>query len=135
MITRLTFGRREVQDIAILPEHVDLLNSRNGLDVQLLQGSLEFLVILSPGRLGFPHDLSPDSPLSTYLTARNKSLAQIFGPRLAQNTRFELTDPVGGSLRLQLSEFGGVHRVWCRGSGLTTGGWNFGGLGRREKRD
>lgn len=73
-ITRLTFGCREVQDIAVLPEHVDFLNTRNGLDVQLLQRSLELLVILSTGRFRFPHDLAAHSPLSTYLTARNLSL-------------------------------------------------------------
>jgi hypothetical protein len=61
-----------VQNIAVLPEHVDFLNSRDGLHIQLLQSSLELLVILSTGRFGFPHDFSSDSPLSTYLTARNR---------------------------------------------------------------
>jgi hypothetical protein len=34
-----------VDDVAVLLEHVDLLNSLDGLDVQLLEGGLELLVV------------------------------------------------------------------------------------------
>jgi hypothetical protein len=45
-----------VQDVAILLEHVNFLDALDGLHVQLLEGSLELLVILARW-LGFPHDL------------------------------------------------------------------------------
>lgn len=38
-------GRGEVDDVAVRLEHVDLLDSLDGLDVELLQGSLELLVV------------------------------------------------------------------------------------------
>lgn len=41
----LTTGVGEVDDVAVLLEHVDLLNALDGLDVQLLEGGLELLVI------------------------------------------------------------------------------------------
>jgi len=41
----LTAGVGEVDDVAVLLEHVDLLNSLDGLDVHLLKGGLELLVI------------------------------------------------------------------------------------------
>jgi hypothetical protein len=41
----LTTGVGEVDDVAILLEHVDLLNALDGLDVQLLESGLELLVI------------------------------------------------------------------------------------------
>lgn len=34
-----------MDDVAVLLEHVDLLNSLDGLDVQLLEGGLELLVV------------------------------------------------------------------------------------------
>jgi hypothetical protein len=42
-----------VDDVAILLEHVDLLNTLDGLDVQLLEGGLELLVV----GIGGPVDL------------------------------------------------------------------------------
>ena len=138
-ITRLTFGCREVQDIAVLPEHVNLLHAGDGLDVQLLERALELLVVLSTSRLCFPDDLSAHGTLSTYSSARARKAKRdhfrFRRPIFAQNTRLELTDPVGRGRSLELSQFRGVHRVECWGSGLTTGGWDFGGLGRREKRN
>jgi hypothetical protein len=41
----LTLGVGEVDDVAILLEHVDLLNSLDGLDVHLLESGLELLVV------------------------------------------------------------------------------------------
>lgn len=63
---KLTFGCGEMQHIAILPEHVNLLNARNGLHVKLLQSTLQLFVILSSRWLRLPHDLPTHGPLSTY---------------------------------------------------------------------
>lgn len=41
-----TLGGREVDDVAVGLEHVDLLNCLDGLHVQLLESSLELLVIV-----------------------------------------------------------------------------------------
>jgi hypothetical protein len=41
----LTTGVGEVDNVAVLLEHVDLLNALDGLDVQLLESGLELLVI------------------------------------------------------------------------------------------
>lgn len=41
-----TLGGREVDDVAVGLEHVDLLNGLDGLHVQLLESSLELLVIV-----------------------------------------------------------------------------------------
>ena len=41
----LTTGVGEVDDVAVLLEHVDLLDALDGLDVQLLESGLELLVI------------------------------------------------------------------------------------------
>jgi hypothetical protein len=40
-----TLGSSEVDDVAVRLEHVDLLNGLDGLSVELLQLSLELLVI------------------------------------------------------------------------------------------
>ena len=40
-----TAGGGEVDDVAVLLEHVDLLDGLDGLDVHLLEGGLELLVI------------------------------------------------------------------------------------------
>lgn len=45
-----TFRSGEVDDVSVFLEHVDLLDCLDGLDVQLLEGSLELLVVGS-GRL------------------------------------------------------------------------------------
>jgi hypothetical protein len=64
---RLTLWCGKVDDVAVLLEHVDLLNGLDGLDVQLLQGLLELLVIA--GRAGgSPLDLSPWGALATIST-------------------------------------------------------------------
>lgn len=41
----LTLGSGKVDDVAVALEHVDLLNRLDGLDVELLQGALELLVV------------------------------------------------------------------------------------------
>ena len=40
-----TLWCREVDDVAVALEHVDLLNCLDGLDVELLQRSLQLLVV------------------------------------------------------------------------------------------
>lgn len=53
-----------MDDVAVALEHVDLLDLGDGLDVELLQGSLELLVVGSrPGRGAL--DLSPGGTLAT----------------------------------------------------------------------
>ena len=49
----LTTGSTEVDDVAVLLEHVDLLDTLDGLDIQLLQGGLQLLVV----GVGGPVDL------------------------------------------------------------------------------
>lgn len=53
-----TLGGREVDDIAVRLEHVDLLYRLDGLDVHLLQSSLK-LPVVGAGRLVGLLDLSP----------------------------------------------------------------------------
>jgi hypothetical protein len=43
---KLTLGGREVNDVAITLEHVDLLDGLDRLGVQLLESGLELLVII-----------------------------------------------------------------------------------------
>jgi len=52
-----------VQDVAVLPEHVDLLHACDRLHVQLLERALELLVVLRVCGLRFAHDLSPHGAL------------------------------------------------------------------------
>lgn len=59
-----TLGGREVDDVAVLLEHVDLLNGLDGLGVELLQGGLELLVVRA-GAGGRPLDLATGRPLAT----------------------------------------------------------------------
>lgn len=44
-----TLGVGEVNDVSVLLEHVDFLNGLDGLDVHLLECSLEFLVVRGGG--------------------------------------------------------------------------------------
>lgn len=59
-----TLGGGEVNDVAVTLEHVHLLNGLDGLDIELLEGSLELLVV-SAGPGGRTLDLSPGSTLAT----------------------------------------------------------------------
>ena len=52
-----------MDDISITLEHVDLLNGLDGLDVQLLESSLELLLV-GAGALVHLFDLSPDGALA-----------------------------------------------------------------------
>lgn len=61
---RLTLRCREVDDVAVALEHVDLLNRLDGLDVELLQGALELLVVTA-GALVDLLDLSARSTLAS----------------------------------------------------------------------
>lgn len=54
-----------MQHVAVLPEHVNLLNTWNGLHIELLQGALQLFVVLGSRWLRLPHDLSTHGPLST----------------------------------------------------------------------
>lgn len=62
--TRHTAGSTEVDDVAVLLEHVDLLNSLDGLDVQLLEGGLELLVVGISGAVDLL-DLAAGSALAS----------------------------------------------------------------------
>jgi hypothetical protein len=59
-----TLGVGEVDDVAVLLEHVDLLDSLDRLSVQLLEGSLE-LPVVGAGPGGRALRLSPGSTLAT----------------------------------------------------------------------
>lgn len=65
-----TLGGGEVNDVAVALEHVHLLNGLDGLDIELLEGGLELLVITAgPGRGAL--DLPAGSSLATmYQTVR-----------------------------------------------------------------
>ena len=64
METQRTFRRAKVEDVAVLAEHVDLLDTGDGLDVELLERALELFVVLRGGRLGLPHNLAAHGPLT-----------------------------------------------------------------------
>jgi len=60
----ITLRGSKVDNIAILLEHVDLLDGLNWLDIQLLKRSLQLLVIAARGLLNLL-DLSSWGTLST----------------------------------------------------------------------
>lgn len=69
----LTAGVGEVDDVAVLLEHVNLLNALDRLDVHLLQGSLELLVIGTAVPLDLL-DLAAGSTLATKeITCQSRS--------------------------------------------------------------
>jgi hypothetical protein len=57
-----------VDNVAVLLEHVDLLNTLDGLDVQLLEGGLELLVV----GIGGPVDLLDLAAGSALASVRGK---------------------------------------------------------------
>lgn len=59
-----------MDDVAVLLEHVDLLNSLDGLDVHLLKGGLELLVVGT----GVAVDLLDDAAGGTLTTVRKTLL-------------------------------------------------------------
>ena len=59
-----TLGSGEVDDVAVVLEHVDLLNSLDGLSVELLQGGKKLLVV-GAGAGGGALDLATGSTLAT----------------------------------------------------------------------
>ena len=61
---RLTLRSREVDDVSVLLEHVNLLDGLDGLDVHLLQGRLQLLVV-GAGRLVDLLDLAAGSTLAS----------------------------------------------------------------------
>jgi hypothetical protein len=62
---KLTLGPSEMQNVAILLEHVDLLDTSDGLDVHLLQSGLQLPVIARSGSSGLLDLLSSGSSLTT----------------------------------------------------------------------
>lgn len=73
-----------MDNVAILLEHVDLLNRLDWLDVHLLQSSLQLLVIGSGGLVDFLH-LAAGSSLSTarivYVVSHTNSYCRKFSIR------------------------------------------------------
>lgn len=63
-----------MDDVAVLLEHVDLLNGLDGLGVELLQGGKELLVVGSAGTGGVALDRASGSALAT--AKHNISLAK-----------------------------------------------------------
>ena len=61
---RLTLRSTEVDDVSVLLEHVHFLDGLDGLDVHLLQGCLELLVVRT-GRLVDLLDLAAGSALAS----------------------------------------------------------------------
>ena len=59
----LTFWSAEVQNVPVFPEHVNLLHARDRLHVQLLQRTLELLVVLCVRGFRFANNLSPHCAL------------------------------------------------------------------------
>jgi hypothetical protein len=57
------FGGREVDDIAVRLEHVDLLDGLDGLDAELLQRGLQLLLIGAAGLVDL-FDLSSNGALA-----------------------------------------------------------------------
>lgn len=66
-----------MDDVAVLLEHVDLLNTLDGLDVQLLEGGLELLVI---GIGGAVHllDLAAGSTLASGVWRKQQVSEEFF---------------------------------------------------------
>lgn len=60
----LTLGSSEVKNVAILLEHVDLLDTGDGLNLELLESSLE-LGVLTTGALGLRGHLTTGGTLTT----------------------------------------------------------------------
>ena len=82
--SRLTAGSTEVDDVAVLLEHVDLLDTLDGLDVQLLQGGLQLLVV----GVGGPVDLLD--------LAAGSALASVSGNSVLVGIRSEFESIVHG---------------------------------------
>jgi hypothetical protein len=59
-----TLWCREVNDISVRLEHVNLLNGLDGLDIELLESSLELLLVGATALVDLL-DLSPHSSLAT----------------------------------------------------------------------
>ena len=76
IVFRHTLGGGEVDDVAVLLEHVDLLNSLDGLDVQLLKRSLELLVVGTSGPVDLL-DLPAGSTLAAIYRVSLESLISI----------------------------------------------------------
>jgi len=106
-----------MQHVSVLLEHVDLLHARDRLHVQLLQRTLELLVVLCIRRFRFAHDFSPHGPLPAWTTQTWQSAKpnrnQTHHHRKTLKSRApkrqgRRTDPVCGRLRLQLGQFCGI---------------------------
>ena len=94
----LALRSAEMQDVAVLPEHVDLLYARDRLHVQLLERALELLVVLRVCGLRFAHDLSPHGALPACTTGVSGN---------GQNLLYYTAAPLNGSEEAFLFFFGG----------------------------
>lgn len=89
-LASLTLWSREVDDIAIRLEHVDLLNGRNWLDVHLLESGLQLLVV-GAGALVDLLDLSSRGALSSITISlmpnhdMSQPLRKVFAQRQSAN--------------------------------------------------
>ena len=72
----LTLGGGEVKNVAILLEHVDLLNAGDGLDLELLESSLE-LGILTTGALGLGGHLTTGGTLTACVVADRRWFSEL----------------------------------------------------------
>lgn len=63
---RRTLRCGEVKNVAIFPEHVNLLNAVDRLHVQLLERALQLFVVLRAAGLSLAHDFSAHRALATY---------------------------------------------------------------------
>lgn len=108
-----------MDDVAVRLEHVHLLNGLDGLNVDLLEGSLELLVIASgAGRRSL--DLSAGSTLATISIQRSPlsenqkpsrlSAFACLSSRLSPDSRGEVLG--GGQFRGRARKNGGVIRCW-----------------------
>ena len=110
-----TFGRREMDDVAIALEHVHLLNGLDGLHVHLLERGLQLLVV-GAGVLMHLLDLSSRSSLASvsqcishYCTSSDLDVASVrcvrsgsnFATKLSQAARW-VKDLDGGLVKLTL---------------------------------
>jgi hypothetical protein len=87
-----------VDDVAVLLEHVDLLNSLDGLDVQLLEGGLELLVVGISGAVDLL-DLAAGSALASIGGKK-----ELVSPVSSRSSRWCMMWVVNSRLRVSVGE-------------------------------
>lgn len=96
--TSLTLGCGKVNDVAITFEHVDLLDSLDGLDVELLEGLLELLVV-GAGPLGRALHLAARGAFAADARRRTELLETLLEFRHFDGWLRGRTEEEGGSWR------------------------------------